>query len=154
MSHGDNRLKCSFPLISLSMCCTFALCRPEGLLGVVYAGPLFGARSRIPPSLHCLSAGAVCASWAIAPFSPPTSPLSISPGRNESAGSKHNVDAPPPLPVYHGRHIDKQSASLWCSVGALYSAMGQLREALEAYKRAVCLNPRLAEVWFGPRCPP
>ena len=38
--------------------------------------------------------------------------------------------------------------SFWCSIGVLYFQINQFRDALDAYSRAIRINPYISEVWF------
>ncbi|KAG2159904.1 uncharacterized protein EDB93DRAFT_1099332 [Suillus bovinus] len=46
--------------------------------------------------------------------------------------------------VYH----DGRNPTLWCSIGVLYFQINQFRDALDAYSRAIHINPYISEVWF------
>ncbi|KIM57902.1 hypothetical protein SCLCIDRAFT_129306, partial [Scleroderma citrinum Foug A] len=46
--------------------------------------------------------------------------------------------------VYH----DGRNPTFWCSIGVLYFQINQFRDALDAYSRAICINPYISEVWF------
>jgi general transcriptional corepressor CYC8 len=42
---------------------------------------------------------------------------------------------------------DGKNPIFWCSIGVLYYQLNQYRDALDAYSRAICLNPSISEVW-------
>lgn len=42
---------------------------------------------------------------------------------------------------------DGRNPVFWCSVGVLYYQINQFRDALDAYTRAIRLNPNMIEVW-------
>lgn len=43
---------------------------------------------------------------------------------------------------------DGRNPTFWCSIGVLYYQINQFRDALDAYSRAIRLNPYISEVWF------
>lgn len=43
---------------------------------------------------------------------------------------------------------DGKNPTFWCSIGVLYYQINQFRDALDAYSRAIRLNPYISEVWF------
>jgi glucose repression mediator protein len=43
---------------------------------------------------------------------------------------------------------DGRNPTFWCSIGVLYYQINQYRDALDAYSRAIRLNPYISEVWF------
>ncbi|KAJ7907032.1 hypothetical protein B0H13DRAFT_1879973 [Mycena leptocephala] len=43
---------------------------------------------------------------------------------------------------------DGQNPTFWCSICVLYFQINQYRDALDAYSRAIRINPYLSEVWF------
>jgi len=43
---------------------------------------------------------------------------------------------------------DSSNPTFWCSIGVLYYQINQYRDALDAYSRAIRLNPYLSEVWY------
>lgn len=43
---------------------------------------------------------------------------------------------------------DGKNPTFWCSIGVLYYQINQYRDALDAYSRAIRLNPYISEVWF------
>jgi len=43
---------------------------------------------------------------------------------------------------------DGRNPTFWCSIGVLYYQINQYRDALDAYSRAIRLNPFISEVWF------
>ncbi|TPX73721.1 hypothetical protein CcCBS67573_g05002 [Chytriomyces confervae] len=42
---------------------------------------------------------------------------------------------------------DAKNPVFWCSIGVLYFELGQHRDALDAYSRAIYLNPSIFEIW-------
>lgn len=44
---------------------------------------------------------------------------------------------------------DGRNPTFWCSIGVLYYQINQYRDALDAYSRAIRLNPYISEVWFN-----
>lgn len=44
---------------------------------------------------------------------------------------------------------DGRNPTFWCSIGVLYYQINQYPDALDAYGRAIRLNPYLPEVWYG-----
>lgn len=44
---------------------------------------------------------------------------------------------------------DGSNPTFWCSIGVLYYQINQYRDALDAYSRAIRLNPYISEVWFN-----
>lgn len=44
---------------------------------------------------------------------------------------------------------DGKNPTFWCSIGVLYYQINQYRDALDAYSRAIRLNPFISEVWFN-----
>ena len=44
---------------------------------------------------------------------------------------------------------DGQNPTFWCSIGVLYFQLNQFRDALDAYSRAIRINPYISEVWFN-----
>jgi tetratricopeptide (TPR) repeat protein len=55
----------------------------------------------------------------------------------------------------HGRpevqavYRDSWNPTFWCSIGVLYFQINQYRDALDAYSRAIRINPYILEVWFN-----
>ncbi|RKP26306.1 hypothetical protein SYNPS1DRAFT_21908 [Syncephalis pseudoplumigaleata] len=47
--------------------------------------------------------------------------------------------------LYHQPH---RNPTYWCSIGVLYYQINQYRDALDAYTRAIRLNPYISEVWY------
>jgi tetratricopeptide (TPR) repeat protein len=43
---------------------------------------------------------------------------------------------------------DGRNPTFWCSIGVLYYQINQYSDALDAYGRALRLNPYISEVWF------
>ena len=43
---------------------------------------------------------------------------------------------------------DGRNPTFWCSTGVLYFHINQFRDALDAYSRAIHINPYISEVWF------
>lgn len=43
---------------------------------------------------------------------------------------------------------DGRNPAFWCSIGVLYFQINQYRDALDAYSRAIRINPYISEVWF------
>jgi tetratricopeptide (TPR) repeat protein len=43
---------------------------------------------------------------------------------------------------------DGRNPTFWCSIGVLYYQINQYRDALDAYSRAIRLNPNISEVWY------
>jgi glucose repression mediator protein len=43
---------------------------------------------------------------------------------------------------------DGRNPTFWCSIGVLYYQINQYRDALDAYSRAIRLNPFISEVWY------
>ena len=43
---------------------------------------------------------------------------------------------------------DGRNPTFWCSIGVLYYQINQFRDALDAYSRAIRLNPFISEVWY------
>jgi general transcriptional corepressor CYC8 len=43
---------------------------------------------------------------------------------------------------------DGRNPTFWCSIGVLYYQINQYRDALDAYSRAIRLNPHISEVWY------
>jgi glucose repression mediator protein len=43
---------------------------------------------------------------------------------------------------------DGRNPTYWCSIGVLYYQINQYRDALDAYTRAIRLNPYISEVWY------
>ena len=43
---------------------------------------------------------------------------------------------------------DGRNPTFWCSIGVLYYRINQYRDALDAYSRAIRLNPSISEVWY------
>src|ERR1700678_1474717 len=43
---------------------------------------------------------------------------------------------------------DGRNPTFWCSIGVLYFQINQYRDALDAYTRAIRINPYISEVWF------
>lgn len=43
---------------------------------------------------------------------------------------------------------DGKNPTFWCSIGVLYYQINQYRDALDAYSRAIRLNPYISEVWY------
>lgn len=41
-----------------------------------------------------------------------------------------------------------RNPTFWCSIGVLYYQINQYRDALDAYSRAIRLNPFISEVWY------
>lgn len=44
---------------------------------------------------------------------------------------------------------DGRNPTFWCSIGVLYYQINQYRDALDAYSRAIRLNPFISEVWYN-----
>ncbi|KAJ7878307.1 hypothetical protein B0H13DRAFT_2545670 [Mycena leptocephala] len=44
---------------------------------------------------------------------------------------------------------DSWNPTFWCSIGVLYFQINQYRDALDAYSRAIRINPYILEVWFN-----
>ena len=44
---------------------------------------------------------------------------------------------------------DGRNPTFWCSIGVLYYQINQYRDALDAYSRAIRLNPYISEVWYN-----
>jgi hypothetical protein len=44
---------------------------------------------------------------------------------------------------------DGKNPAFWCSIGVLYCNINQFHDSLDAYSRAIRINPYLAEVWFN-----
>lgn len=44
---------------------------------------------------------------------------------------------------------DSRNSNFWCSIGVLYWEINQFRDALDAYTRAIRLNPYIPEIWFN-----
>jgi cytochrome c-type biogenesis protein CcmH/NrfG len=42
---------------------------------------------------------------------------------------------------------DGRNPTFWCSIGVLYYQINQFPDALDAYGRALRLNPHTSEVW-------
>lgn len=42
---------------------------------------------------------------------------------------------------------DGRNPIFWCSIGVLYYQINQYHDALDAYSRAIRLNPYISEVW-------
>lgn len=38
--------------------------------------------------------------------------------------------------------------TFWCSIGVLYFQINQFRDTLDAYSRAIHINPYISQVWF------
>lgn len=38
---------------------------------------------------------------------------------------------------------------MWCSLGVLFYQLNQYLDALDAYSRAINLNPNICEVWYN-----
>lgn len=43
---------------------------------------------------------------------------------------------------------DGRNPTFWCSIGVLYYQINQYPDALDAYGRALRLNPYIPEVWY------
>lgn len=43
---------------------------------------------------------------------------------------------------------DSKNPTFWCSIGLLYFQINQYRDALDAYSKAIRINPNISEVWF------
>jgi len=43
---------------------------------------------------------------------------------------------------------DGRNPTFWCSIGVLYYQINQYRDALDAYSRAIRINPYISEVWY------
>jgi general transcriptional corepressor CYC8 len=43
---------------------------------------------------------------------------------------------------------DGRNPTFWCSIGVLYYQINQYRDALDAYSRAIRMNPYISEVWY------
>jgi tetratricopeptide (TPR) repeat protein len=51
--------------------------------------------------------------------------------------------------AYHEAVIrDGGNPSFWCSIGVLYYQIKQYHDALNAYTRAISLNPYISEIWY------
>lgn len=46
------------------------------------------------------------------------------------------------------RYRDNRNPTFWCSIGVLYYQINQFSDALDAYGRALRLNPYISEVWY------
>lgn len=44
---------------------------------------------------------------------------------------------------------DGKNPAFWCSIGVLYCNINQFHDSLDAYSRAIRINPYLSEVWFN-----
>ena len=44
---------------------------------------------------------------------------------------------------------EARNPTFWCSIGVLYYQINQYRDALDAYSRAIQLNPHISEIWFN-----
>jgi tetratricopeptide (TPR) repeat protein len=44
---------------------------------------------------------------------------------------------------------DERNPTLWCSIGILYYKIGQYKEALDAYSKAIRFNPYMSAVWYN-----
>jgi glucose repression mediator protein len=42
---------------------------------------------------------------------------------------------------------DGRNPNFWCSIGVLYFTINQYPDALDAYGRAIRINPYIPEVW-------
>ncbi|RKP21502.1 hypothetical protein ROZALSC1DRAFT_27086, partial [Rozella allomycis CSF55] len=42
-----------------------------------------------------------------------------------------------------------RNPAYWCSIGILYHKIGQFRDSLDAYSRAIHISPFIFEVWFN-----
>ncbi|KAI5996964.1 hypothetical protein EDD15DRAFT_2412554 [Pisolithus albus] len=67
---------------------------------------------------------------------------------SQPAGQKYNklkaYEAYYQQAVYH----DGRNPTFWCSIGVLYFQINQFHDALDAYSRAIRINPYISEVWF------
>ncbi|KAG8685200.1 Lysine-specific demethylase 6A [Ceratobasidium sp. 423] len=45
-------------------------------------------------------------------------------------------------------YCDGRNPTFWCSIGVLYYNINQFRNALDAYSRAIRINPYISGVWF------
>lgn len=54
--------------------------------------------------------------------------------------------ARPILFAFRSRNCDPNNPNVWCSLGVLYYQLHQNRDALDAYTRAIKLDPNLCEV--------
>ncbi|KAG1879451.1 hypothetical protein C8R48DRAFT_668288 [Suillus tomentosus] len=43
---------------------------------------------------------------------------------------------------------DGRNPTFWCSIGVLYFQINQFRDTLDAYSRAIHINPYISEIWF------
>lgn len=44
---------------------------------------------------------------------------------------------------------DGKNPAFWCSIGVLYYAIMQFHDSLDAYSRAIRINPYISEVWYN-----
>jgi len=44
---------------------------------------------------------------------------------------------------------DGKNPAYWCSIGVLYYNINQFHDSLDAYSRAIRINPYLSEIWFN-----
>jgi general transcriptional corepressor CYC8 len=66
-------------------------------------------------------------------------------GRAYMAGQKYNKA----YEAYQQAvYRDGRNPTFWCSIGVLYFQINQFRDALDAYSRAIRINPYISEVWF------
>lgn len=47
------------------------------------------------------------------------------------------------------RHRNGRNSHFWCSIGVLYFQISQFRDALDAYSRAIRLDPNIPEIWYN-----
>ena len=43
---------------------------------------------------------------------------------------------------------DSKNPYFWSAIGVLYFQINQFRDALDAYTRAIRINPFISEIWF------
>ena len=66
-------------------------------------------------------------------------------GRAYMAGQKYNKE----YEAYQQAvYRDGRNPTFWCSIGVLYFQINQYRDALDAFSRAIRINPYISEVWF------
>lgn len=53
------------------------------------------------------------------------------------------------LPDGYDRNCDASDPNVWCSLGVLFYQLNQYLDALDAYSRAINLNPNICEVWYN-----
>ncbi len=97
---------------------------------MVPLGQMLYGTTKISKSLRCL----------------PTSCVSSYPAK--FAVSFHTPARIENVAVFLTRYRDGRNPTFWCSIGVLYYQINQYRDALDAYSRAIRLNPYLSEVWY------